>query len=318
MKFEKFCNMKIIFTSIALLFLLVLSGCQSSKRPLEDSNYQTFRISSGVLASIKPPSGFQVTTEHYGFVQPESFSRIKIEEIELGRDLYLEQLTKENLLQNKLMLLSQQQIDVSGSNCELLTLRQEIAGIFYEKVWLISGDALSSIKVEASYPQGTSSIQKSRILESLKSISIETNQLNRVFTGLPFTLSNFHNYKPTQRFTNSLVLEPIENNSNSSVVISHGVIQSELDKISQLSDYFLNNKQLENVEKTSHEFIKVDNTPAFSAQAYATINERQIWIYQVTASSNKKFLLIQGMTNKDNRNQFEQELKTLLNDFKFK
>lgn len=310
--------MKITFTTTVVFLLLTLSGCQTSKQPLDDANYQTFRISSGILASIKPPSGFQVTAEHYGFVQPESFSRIKIEEIEIGRELYLAQLTKENLLQNKLILINKDLIEVSGSSCDLLTLRQEIAGVFYEKVWLISGDALSSVKVEASYPQGTSNIQKDRILNSLKSIYIETDIKQRIFTGLPFTLTNFHDYKATQRFTNSLVLEPVVNDAKTSVVISHGSLENEPEKISQLSDHFLNNQQLKNVEKTAHEFTKINNTPAFSTQAYATINKRAVWIYQITASLKNKFLLIQGVTDKDNREQFEKEFALLIKDFKFK
>lgn len=307
---------KVILVSICIS---LLAGCKLSEEKIDETNYQTFQISESILASIKPPSGFQITPEHYGFVQPESFSRIKIEEIELGRELYVEQLTKENFQHLKLLLLNKETIDISGSNCDLFTLRQEIAGIFYDKIWLIAGDALSSIKIEASYPQGASPKHKKAILDSIKSLSVQVNPAQRYYTGLPFKFKSLNGFKVSQRFTNSLIIEPIINDSNTTIIISHGVIENELEKISHLSDHFLEkNTKLSDTEIIKNEFINIDKIPAFSAQAYANFQGRSIWLNQITSTQKQKFLLIQAITDRENKTQLSNQFNELMQQFQFK
>ncbi len=307
-----------IKTSLTAGLCLLSVACSTTTTENEPQNYQTFQISSGIEASMQPPVGFNITQEHYGFVQPASFSRIELKEIEIPYPTYLQALTKENLLKTKLRLVKQEEIEVNKANCTLLTLRQLIAGTYYEKLWLIAGDKLSSIQVEASYPEGISNTQKQAIKESLMSLSVETNTNSRLYTGLPFYLNATPNFTIKQRHANSIVLADSEQPSNI-VVISHGKLAQQVENIQTISEHFLkNSKSLSEVEITKNEMIKLNDIPALSTQAYAINGDEMHWVYQVVSSQKSKFLLVQATSPKAERKTFAVKLEQLLGEFKFK
>ncbi|MBU2971720.1 hypothetical protein KO527_20425 [Pseudoalteromonas sp. C2R02] len=301
--------------------LILLSACSSTSDELKEINSpQIFRISDGIEVALIAPIGFNITQEHYGFAQAESFSRIKISEVESPLANYLPSLTKENLLKNKLQLTNSEQINVSGALCTLMTLRQNIAGTYFEKLWLIAGDNLSSIQVEASYPEGANSQLKQAIKNSLLSLSVATEQTNRLYTGLPFMFTNTPEYKVKQRYANSIVLLPLEKtDSQESIVVSHGVTKQPIENIKQLSDHFLKKgKHYKNVEILKNEMIKINEISALLTTAYVDLNEKPSFVYQVTSYQKEKFLLLQGQTPKENKTQFKNKIDELLKHFKFK
>jgi len=301
--------------------LILLSACSSTSDELKEVNSpQIFRISDGIEVSLIAPIGFNITQEHYGFSQAESFSRIKVAEKEASYNSYLSSLTKENLLKNKLLLIKQEQVDISGALCTLMTLRQNIAGTYFEKLWLIAGDSLSSIQVEASYPEGANSQLKQAIKNSLLSLSVTTEQTNRLYTGLPFMFTETPEYKVKQRYANSIVLLPLESKDNQeSIVISHGVTKQPIENIKQLSEHFLKKgKHYKNVEVLKNEMIKINEIPALLTTAYVDLNEKPSFVYQVTSYQKEKFLLLQGQTPKENKTQFKNKIDELLKHFKFK
>ena len=301
--------------------LILLSACSSTSDELKEINSpQIFRISDGIEVALIAPIGFNITQEHYGFAQAESFSRIKISEVESPLANYLSSLTKENLLKNKLQLRNSEQINVSGALCTLMTLRQNIAGTYFEKLWLIAGDNLSSIQVEASYPEGANSQLKQAIKNSLLSLSVATEQTNRLYTGLPFMFTNTPEYKVKQRYANSIVLLPLEKTDRQeSVVVSHGVTKQPIENIKQLSEHFLKKgKHYKNVEILKNEMIKINEIPALLTTAYVDLNEKPSFVYQVTSYQKEKFLLLQGQSPKENKTQFKNKIDELLKHFKFK
>jgi hypothetical protein len=306
--------------ALASSFIL-LSACSSTSDELKEMNSpQIFRISEGIEVSLIAPVGFNITQEHYGFAQAESFSRLKVMEVEAPYSSYLTSLTKENLLKNKLQLRNSEQINVSGALCTLMTLRQNIAGTYFEKLWLIAGDNLSSIQVEASYPEGASSKLKSEIKKSVLSLSVATEQTNRLYTGLPFMFTNTPEFKVKQRYANSVVLLPVEKtDSQESIVVSHGVTKQPIENIKQLSEHFLKKgKHYKNVEILKNEMIKINEIPALLTIAYVDLNEKPSFVYQVTSYQKEKFLLLQGQTPKANKTQFKNKIDELLKHFKFK
>lgn len=301
--------------------LILLSACSSTSDELKEINSpQIFRISDGIEVALIAPIGFNITQEHYGFAQAESFSRIKISEVESPLANYLPSLTKENLLKNKLQLTNSEQINVSGALCTLMTLRQNIAGTYFEKLWLIAGDNLSSIQVEASYPEGANSQLKQAIKNSLLSLSVATEQTNRLYTGLPFMFTNTPEYKVKQRYANSIVLLPLEKtDSQESIVVSHGVTKQPIENIKQLSEHFLKKgKHYKNVEILKNEMIKINEISALLTTAYVDLNEKPSFVYQVTSYQKEKFLLLQGQTPKENKTQFKNKIDELLKHLKFK
>lgn len=312
--------MKKPLSTLALaISLSILGACSSTSdqnnvEPLE----QTFRISQGMEVRLEVPEGFKLTREHYGFVQPETFSRIKISEIEVPYDTYLMQLSPENLLRSQLQLLSAEQVVVNGANCTLLTLRQIIAGTYYEKIWLIAGDKLSSLRIEASYPESSRNAHKNAIKQSLFSTAVQTNDSARLYTGLPFLFTNTDNFKLVQRSLNSVVLNS-ENYASANVVVSHGKLAKEVDSVETLSTHFLeNSKSLDDVEIIKNSPVKIDGIPAFSTEAYTNKDDQAAWVYQVTSTQKGKFLLIQALSKKDDRHAFAKDLELLINQFKFR
>ncbi len=299
--------------------LSLLGACSStSDQPKSEPLVQTFRISQGMKVRLQKPEGFKLTKEHYGFVQPETFSRIRINEVEIPYEQYRAKLSADNLFKNQLQLINSQQVEINGANCTLLTLRQVIAGTYYEKLWLIAGDNLSSLQIEASYPESSSKQHKNAIKQSLYSIAVQTNDNARLYTGLPFMLTNTVNFKLVQRNINSVVL--ISNNyPDASVVISHGKLSSEIQNTEKLAHTFLNNsKSLSEVEIINSMPAKVGGIPAIATEALAIKNDKSAWIYQVTSSQKSKFLLIQALSKKENKDGFKKDLQTLLDKFKFR
>lgn len=306
--------------TIALAVSLSLLGaCSStSDQPKSEPLIQTFRISQGMEVRLQKPEGFKLTQEHYGFVQPETFSRIKINEVEIPYEQYRAKLSANNLLKNQLQLINSEQVEVNGANCTLLTLRQVIAGTYYEKLWLVAGDNLSSLQIEASYPESSSKLHKNAIKQSVFSTAVQTNDNARLYTGLPFMLTSTTNFKLVQRSLNSIVLIS-ESVPDASVVISHGRLSSALESTEQLSHYFLeNSKSLSDVEITKDTPVKIDGIPAIATEAYTMKNDTISWVYQVTSSQKGKFLLIQALSKKENRKEFASELEVLINQFKFR
>lgn len=299
--------------------IIFINGCSSTSDQQKDETLiQTFRISEGMEVQLNVPEGFKLTREHYGFVQPESFSRIKVTEVEVPYPTFLAQLSREYLLKSQLQLIKQEEVDVNGAKCTLLTLRQVIAGTYYEKLWLLAGDSLSSIKIEASYPESSSSKHKSAIKESLFSTSVQTNNRARLYTGLPYYFTNTENFKIVQRNLNSIVLA-----SNSlpgaTVVVSHGKLAQPIENDVQLGrQLFENTKSFKDHEVLKQESVKVDGIPAKALHAYVEHANEPAWVYQVTSSQKNKFLLIQAVSKKDQRHAFATEVQSLLNQFKFK
>ncbi len=301
--------------------MLFLCACSSTSDEIKENNSpQLFRISEGIEVGLIAPSGFRITQEHYGFSQPESFSRIRISEVEAPFTGYITSLTKENLLKNKLKLINKEQIEVGGALCTLMTLRQNIAGTYFEKLWLIAGDKLSSIQLEASYPEGASKQHKLAIKESLLSLSVATQDNLRVYTGLPFEFSDTPSFKLKQRYANSIVLLPIENKSEvESVVVSHGKTKEPIEEIKTLSDHFIkNSKHYKNVEILKNEMIKINNIPALATTAYAQLKEEPVFIYQILSYQKEKFLLVQSQSEKKDKKTFKTNVDNLIQHFKFK
>lgn len=312
-------NTKTLLFFACLLFLV--SSCSAPISQVEEPTpSQTFRISDGIEITLTPPKNFNITPEHYGFAQAENFSRIRISEKEISYNNYIANLNKENLLKNKLQLIKKEQVNLKGAICTLLTLRENIAGVYFEKLWLISGDELSSIQVEASYPEGTSNILKSAMKKSLLSISVATKQDLRLYTGLPFKFSHTPNFVIKQRYANSIVLLPLEySDTNESVVVSHGKLNQEIDSLKVLSDHFLKkNEHYKNVEILTNQMTKIDNIPALATTAYAELNNKTVFLHQILSYQQSKFLLIQAQTPKQNKKEFNLKLDKLIENFLFK
>tara|TARA_R110000737_G_scaffold332699_1_gene349759 strand:+ start:367 stop:1314 length:948 start_codon:yes stop_codon:yes gene_type:complete len=302
-------------------FLFSLASCTSSQLTAEDQpSAQIFRISNGLEVALTPPKNFSITQEHYGFIQPESFSRIRISEKEFAYNSYIEKLSKENLLKNQLQLVKKEQVEISGAICSLLTLRQNIAGVYFEKMWLISGDNLSSVQVEASYPESAPKKLKNAIKTSLLSLTVATDLNLRLYTALPFQFSQTPNFSIKKRYANSIVLLPLGSvDAKESITVSHGKISQEIEDIKILSDHFLKKgKHFKNVEILKTEMIKIDNIPALAATAYVELNKRPTFVYQILSYQKSKFLLIQGQTPKKEKKEFKFNVDRLMEHFSFK
>lgn len=309
-----------IIKTLLITLLLLVNACSEAPEPDEQNLPQTFRISDGIEVTMVAPAGFSLTQEHYGFVQRESFSRIQISEKEVPSETYLKSLTKENLLKNKLQLIEQSEIDIHGAICNQFKLRQNIAGSYYEKIWIIAGDQLSSIILEASYPEGSSNKHKQAIKESLLNFSVKTDANKRLFTGLPFELTETPEFTIKQRYANSIVLLPLsEAQKESSISISHGKTDKEIEDIQQLSEHFLINSQhYHHVDIMKNDMIKLDNMPALASSASVELNGVDTVVYQVVSYQKQQFLLIQAQMPREHSEKMIRQTNFLLKHFKFK
>jgi hypothetical protein len=279
---------------------------------------QRFVLNDGFQVSLEPPIGFNLTPEHYGFVQPESFSRIKVYEIEVPYQKYLASLTKENLALIKLQLVKQQKTNVANATCHLIELKQIVAGTVFDKQLLICGDELSSVVVEASYPESANKIHRQAIYKSVNSLLVNVENKLRLFTGLPFKLTDTPEYNISKRFRNSLVMLPLSDSSGkSSVVISHGA--SENTTINQLAEFLISSgSSPENIEILTNEEAKLDKIPALATTAYVNVAGETYWMKQVLSYQDNRFLLVQTRAPKIDKEITNQKLENLLRHFEFK
>ncbi len=296
----------------------LLVACTATQQ-LPQPNYQAFQLSPGLAAAMLPPAGFRITPEHYGFVQPETFTRIKIQEIETPYSAYNEQITTASLAKLQLALLDDKEVEISGAKCRLLTLQQNIAGIYYTKLWLLAGDELSSIQVEASFPQSASNSHKEQIIKAIESLTVKTNQKQRVYTGLPFAFTKLGNFKALERFSNSLVLTlPNDANEWNRVVVSHGTTKEKISDLEKLSEHFLSrDKTFEKVEILNHKATTVDKIPALESFAYMHKEGQDFWVYQIVSVQETRFLLLQGIAPKKEKERFKEELNALISGLHF-
>lgn len=309
---------KIAFLSLLIFLIASCSNEENSQETLNSE--QIFQISDGLEVSLIAPSGYKLTAEHYGFVQPESFSRIRISEKETPYIPYTNNLTKEYLLKNQLQLINNEKIDIHGAICTLLTLRQNIAGTYFEKLWLIAGDNLSSVKIEASYPEGASNKHKTAIKNSLLTLNVVTDKSKRIFVGLPFLLKNTPGFRIKKRFANSILLLPLSDKDLiSSVVISHGITKQSVEDIQTLSEHFLkNSKHFKNVQILNNQMIKLNKIPALATIASVEINKLPTQIYQILSYQKDRFLLIQGQSSVKDSDHLKSKIDELLKYFEFR
>ena len=312
---------KLIVTSL----LACLTACSSTHsvknniRQDKTTQPQRFILSEGLHISLIPPSGFTLTREHYGFVQPESFSRIKAYEVEVPYKMYTSRINKQAVTENKMQWVKQEDIKIADAICRQISLKQVIAGAVFDKNLLICGDELSSVVVEASYPESASKQHRQAIFESIASLNINADKNLRLFTGLPFKLSATPGFKITKRFTNSIVLKATEENAlNSTVVISHGTAEAE--SVDELAVHLLTKGYPpEDIQIVSSEQLKLDGIPALAIKAQATLGDDEVYsIEQVLSYQQGRFLLIQARTRNGKETYSENSFKALLNEFNFK
>lgn len=321
-----FMQLKFFF---AIPLSLVLLACNSTMKTkpidnevVQESSPQRFILSDGLQISLTPPAGFSLTTEHFGFTQAETFSRIKVYEVEIPYKEYLPSLSAEKLALYKMQLVKQEDITIANAICHISEVKQAIAGTVFDKKFLVCGDELSSVVVESSYPESAPKKQKEAIEDTITSLSVKADNNLRVFTGLPFYLKQTPGYKITKRFRNSIVLEPLANQSNyenneSTIVISHGV--SENTSSEQLSAHFLSKVTNEGlIEISNRKSIKIGGIPALESTAYIQENDKKYWFKQVVSYQENRFLLIQGRAREGEAGEFERVFEELLSNFEFR
>lgn len=316
----------LLFTSL----LVCLTACSSTRNlessapQIENDQPQRFILNDGLQVSLIPPAGFTLTPEHYGFAQPESFSRIKVYEVEVPYKTYTSRITKETMAENKLQWVEQKDVEVANAVCKLTVLKQAIAGTVFDKQLLICGDNLSSVVVETSYPESANKIHRQAIFDSMTSLNVNTDENLRIFTGLPFKLNATPGFKITKRFANSIVLQSLEDNSkeNSSdesvVVISHGT--TDATSIDELAiNLITKGYSPESIEILTNSASKLDGISALTTSFY-TKNRRgeAVWIKQILSYQNKRFLLIQSRAPQHKQSVLEAQVNALIEQFEFK
>lgn len=279
---------------------------------------QRFILSDGLQVRLSPPSGFSLTPEHYGFVQPESFSRIKVYEVEVPYQEYLQGLNQESLAQRKIQLVTKEDIELQNAVCHLATLKQAIAGTVFDKKMMICGDELSSVVIEASYPESANATHKQAIFQSITSLSVNIDNQLRLFTGLPFAFNETPSYKITARFRNSLVMRPLSDNSGkSTVVVSHGI--SENTTTQQLAMHLMaKNGSPDDIDIVRNEPTTLGSIPALATTAYINIAGEAYYTKQILSYQGDRFLLVQTRVPKGKEVVTNSKLNSLLSHFVFK
>ena len=312
------------------LFLLTISICLPSciatqKRETsgntsvaELAQAQRFMLSDGLHVRLTPASGFTLTPEHYGFVQAESFSRIKVYEVEVPYQEYLLGFSQESLAQQKMQLIKNKAVQLQNAVCNLISVKQAIAGTVFDKEMLICGDELSSVVVEASYPESATTAHKQAIYHSITSLSVKTDKQLRLFTGLPFELTDTPDYKITTRFRNSLVMQPLSDSSGkSTLVISHGV--SEGTTTQQLAAHLIKkDSSPEDIKILTNEQTALNNITALATTAHVNIEGDTYYMKQILSYQNDRFLLVQTRVPIAAKAGTNRTLNSLLEHFVFK
>ena len=143
----------------------------------------------GTDIAITPPAGFTPATSFTGFQQVETFSTIKIAQLEQP---YAEALLEAN----------QQRADTSGApvpdslslrvgerEAQLFALKTNISGETFNQWLLIIGDAHRSISITATYPDWAAATMSDPLRESLLSAQWLRSAQQQLFYDLPFVVS---------------------------------------------------------------------------------------------------------------------------------
>lgn len=304
-------------SKIALLFLFTLTaGCQLTTN--NQVNQQRFQLSKGLDVKIDVPNDYAIAADFLGFENRSTLSKISFEEITSPLPAIKETLTEEAFEKIQLEFINEEEVNVDNVSAKLLTLKQAINGIYFEKLWLVTGDNLSTVRVTASYPESKKSTIGEQLRASLLSTKLHLKIEERVFTGLPFELAATAPFEITKRAANSIVLKEPE--IDATVVISHGKINEQnKGNVEELAQFFIDStRSLSNVEILKRDSIKIASLPANRVQAYAKQSTNDLWFCQLLITHNEKFALIHATSKKENKEEAEKSLYNLLENFRFK
>ena len=149
----------------------------------------------------------------------------------------------------------------------------------------------------------------------MTSLNVNAENSLRFFTGLPFKLTSTPDYKITKRFRNSVVLQPLSDESGkNSVVISYGT--SENTTVGQLAELLISKGNApEDIEILTNEQAKLQNIPALETTAYINVSGETYWVRQLLSYQDNRFLLVQTRAPKVDKVTTNEKLENLLGYF---
>jgi len=301
--------------AVSVVFLSFLVGCQATNKSL--MNQQRFQLSPGLDIKINVPVNYSIAPDFLGFENNDLISKIMVEEITSPLSVVTAQLNEQAFNKVQLEFINSENITIDSRQATFITLKQAINGVYFEKLWLLTGDELSSVKIAASYPESKRENTGQELKRSLLSTALKIDMQKRIFTGLPFTFNTNNYYQIAMRASNSIVLKATEDNA--SIVFSHGKVHAKDENKESLSQFFIDSaKSLENIEVLSRDTIKVSGLPAQRVIAYGQKEGEDIWFSQTLVISGDKFTLIHAMSPKDKKITASDELDKLLKTFSFK
>ncbi|MEO2267246.1 hypothetical protein V1358_08035 [Pseudoalteromonas sp. YIC-656] len=298
-------KMRTVLSGFLIMLVLLLSACQSTQQSTPVA--QSFKLNEGTDITITPPKGFVLAQEFLGFENTEQRAQIEVSELPLPLSLVNVTFSKEQLTTLKLTLESKQKVPYGNGEAWLFTLRQAINGLYYKKLWLLTGDEISTVRAVASYPESLENQLAAPMKQALLRSSYAPSMSERALLGLPFSFDTVDYFTISKRATNSVVLY---GQNDELITLSHGGLKKEKVEHKVLSDLFLkHSKALTDCKERSYTAISVDSIPATQITTHCLYKGAPRSINQVIVTNPGKFLLIQAVDNQQSSSEFEAKLK---------
>ena len=280
----------------------------------------------GTDITLSPPANFITATSFVGFQQIETFSTIKIAQLEQP---YAEALLEAN----------QQRADTSGApvpdslslrvgtrEAQLFALTTKISGETFNQWLLIIGDAHRSISITATYPDWAAATMSDPLRESLLSAQWLRSAQQQLFYDLPFVVSETADLKFTKRTANMLILADAPptgsvQTTTPAMVIGHLTSDTPIIDIKAFSHAQLAKlKTIELVDLVNEGEVKVDGIRAYKITATArSVATGDILSFgQILAFQEYRYLLIHQSVREAAFGAYEAQFAEVVASLRFK
>jgi hypothetical protein len=277
---------------------------------------------SGTQVSLAPPEGFRVSTRFSGFESAETQASIMITELPGPFSEVTKMLVPEQLVKQRMTLLSRSDEKINGSDAILAHVTQRYAGDDFLKWMLIVGDESKTRMIVATFPKENETALKEALRQSVLSTTW-TNDAVDPFDGLNYKLHAAGTLKLAGRVSNLLMFSESGKQRTSGpeeglFIFGSSIADRDLSNLKKFAeDRISQTARMSNIKIKSSTPVVIAGLKAHEivANAKDDATEKPMLLYQTLIADDKTYYIAQGTITADRGNALLPHFKATVKSF---
>lgn len=159
----------------------------------------------GTRVTLTPPDNFKPSLYFPGVQHSSIVSAIVVNEVPSSYIQFSRNYSAAGLAKSEMRLIKRELLERDGLSGQLLSVRQILRGVEYERWILITGDTRESVMVAGYFPIANARKLRAPIEQALRSSFWDSSRSLDHFDGLGFRVDDVPNLRVVTRMSNSLV-----------------------------------------------------------------------------------------------------------------